>query len=88
MRRSILGQGVLVEPGAVIEDSIVMDNTTVGSHARIRRAIIDRFNTIEPGAVFGWDPSRDLDAGILDPSGIVVVGRGATRVRGNQHVHP
>ena len=88
VRRSILGQGVLVEPGAVIEDSIVMDNTTVGSHARVRRAIIDRFNTIAPGAVFGWDPSRDLDAGILDPSGIVVVGRGTTRVRGSQSVHP
>jgi glucose-1-phosphate adenylyltransferase len=88
VRRSILGQGVLVEQGAVIEDSIVMDNTTVGSRARIRRAIIDRFNSVESGAEFGWDPSRDLDAGILDPSGIVVLGRGATRVRGSQPTHP
>jgi glucose-1-phosphate adenylyltransferase len=88
VRRSILGQGVLVEPGAAIEDSIVMDNTTVGAGARIRRTIVDRFNTVEPGAVLGWEPSQDLAAGILDPSGIVVIGRGATRVRGSQPVHP
>ena len=59
VRRSILRQGVLVEPGAVIEDSIVMDNTTVGRNARIRRAIIDRFNTVDPNAVVGGEPLAD-----------------------------
>jgi len=83
IRRSILRQGVLVEPGAVIEDSIVMDNTTVGRNARIRRAIIDRFNTVDPNAVIGGDSAADGLPGTLDPSGIVVIGRGATRSLGS-----
>jgi glucose-1-phosphate adenylyltransferase len=83
VRRSILGQGVVVERGAVIEESIIMDNAIVGSGARIRRAIIDRFNMIESERTIGWDRARDLEAGLLDlPSGIAVMPRGTTRVRG------
>ncbi len=85
-RRSIFGRGVMVEPGAMIEDSIIMDNTTVGRGARIRRAIVDRFNVIEPKTAIGWDKERDLAAGILDSSGIPVLPRGTTRVRGSMPV--
>jgi glucose-1-phosphate adenylyltransferase len=81
VRRTILGQGVVLEPGAVIEDSIIMDNTTVGRRARIRRAIVDRFNVIDDGAVIG-DGAEPPEAGVLDPSGITVIARGTTRVRG------
>jgi len=83
VRHSILGQGVVIERGAVIEDSIIMDNTTVGSGTRIRRAIVDRFNVIEPETLIGWDPDREPAIGVRDPSGITVVPRGATRVRGS-----
>lgn len=83
VRHSILGQGVLIERGAVVEDSVIMDNTIVGSGARIRRAIIDRFNLIAQEQTIGWDRTADLAAGLLDlPSGIAVLPRGATRVRG------
>jgi glucose-1-phosphate adenylyltransferase len=81
VRRTILGQGVVLEPGAVIEDSIIMDNTTVGRRARIRRAIVDRFNVIDDGAVIG-DGAEPPESGLLDPSGITVIARGTTRVRG------
>jgi glucose-1-phosphate adenylyltransferase len=81
VRHSIIGQGVLLERGAVVEDSIVMDNTIVGSDARIRRAIIDRFNTIEPGTVIGEGAERQPETCIVDSSGITVMARGATRVR-------
>jgi glucose-1-phosphate adenylyltransferase len=81
VRHSILGQGVVIDAGAVVEDSIVMDNTTIGRGARIRRAIVDRFNDIEPETLIGWDRERDLAAGILDSSGIAVLPRGTTRVR-------
>jgi glucose-1-phosphate adenylyltransferase len=86
VRHSILGQGVVVERGATVEDSIILDNTTVGQGARIRRAIIDRFNVIEPETLIGWDRERDLRAGILDSSGIAVLPRGTTRVRGSTPV--
>ncbi len=84
VRHSILGQGVMIEPGAVIEDSIILDNTVVGRKARIRCAIVDRFNVIEPETAIGWDRDRDMAAGIIpDSSGIPVLPRGTTRVRGS-----
>ncbi len=86
VRHSILGQGVVIERGAVVEDSIILDNTVVGQGARLRRTIVDRFNVIESETVIGHDPERDLRAGILDASGIAVVPRGATRVRGGTPV--
>jgi glucose-1-phosphate adenylyltransferase len=82
VRHSILGRGVVLERGAVVEDSIVMDNTTVGRDARIHRAIIDRFNAIEPGTVIGEGAERQPERCVVDPSGITVMARGATRVRG------
>lgn len=82
VRHSILGQCVVIEEGAVVENSVILDNTTVGRGARIRRAIIDRFNVIAPETEIGWNPEQDLRAGLLDASGIAVVARGTTRVRG------
>jgi glucose-1-phosphate adenylyltransferase len=82
VRHSILGQGVVIERGAVVEDSIVMDNTTVGRDAQIRHAIIDRFNAIEPGTVIGEGAEQQPDRCVVDSSGITVMTRGATRVRG------
>jgi glucose-1-phosphate adenylyltransferase len=77
--RSILGRGVRVEPGAEIEDSIVMDFTIVRPGSRLRRTIVDRFNTIEPETWIGFDPEIDAARYHVDRSGIIVLGRGATR---------
>ncbi|MGH7312471.1 MAG: glucose-1-phosphate adenylyltransferase, partial [Candidatus Rokuibacteriota bacterium] len=59
IRNSILGRSVWVNEGALIEDSIIMDHTTVGKGARVRRAIIDRFNIIPADAEIGLDPAAD-----------------------------
>ena len=82
VRHSILGQGVVVEAGAVIEDSIIMDNSVVGEQAVVQRAIVDRFNMIEPGTTLGGGAEQQPENCIVDPSGITVMARGATRVRG------
>ncbi len=79
IRNSILGRSVWVNEGAVIEDSIVMDNTTVGKGARVRRAIIDRFNIIPADAEIGWDPDADRRHYHVEPSGLVVIPRGGRR---------
>jgi glucose-1-phosphate adenylyltransferase len=79
VRNSILGRGVWVNEGAVIEDSIVMDHTTVGKGARLRRAIIDRFNIIPADADMGWDPGADRRRYHVEPSGLVVIPRGGRR---------
>src|SRR5213083_2404746 len=79
IRNSILGRSVWVNEGAVIEDSIVMDNTTVGKGARLRRAIIDRFNIVPADAEMGCDPAEDRKRYHVEPSGLVVVPRGGRR---------
>ena len=79
IRNSILGRSVWVNEGAVIEDSIVMDHTTVGKGAHLRRAVIDRFNIIPAGAEIGHDPAADRRTYHVDASGLVVVPRGGRR---------
>ena len=79
VRRSILGRGVKVGRGAVVEESIVMDQTIIGVDARLRRVIVDRYNVIEDAAAIGFDALRDAQRYNLDPSGIVLLPRGQTR---------
>ena len=79
IRNSILGRSVWVNEGAVIEDSIVMDNTTVGKGSRLRRVIVDRFNIIPADSDIGLDPDNDRRRYHVDPSGLVVVPRGGRR---------
>lgn len=79
IRNSILGRSVWVNEGAVIEDSIVMDHTTVGKGARLRRAIIDRFNIVPADTEIGVDPAQDRRRFHVEPSGLVVVPRGRRR---------
>lgn len=75
--RSILGRGVRVASEAVIEDAIVMDYCEIGEGARVRRAIVDRFNHVPAQArveaaveTIGGRPLHH------DPSGIAVLSRG------------
>jgi glucose-1-phosphate adenylyltransferase len=79
IRNSILGRSVWVNEGAVIEDSIIMDYTTVGKGAQVRRAIIDRFNIVAADADIGVDAGRDRQRYHVDSSGLVVVPRGGRR---------
>jgi glucose-1-phosphate adenylyltransferase len=79
IRNSILGRGVWVNEGAVIEDSIVMDHTTVGKGAHVRRAIVDRYNIVQAGAEIGLDPAADRRRHHVDATGIVVLSRGGRR---------
>jgi glucose-1-phosphate adenylyltransferase len=79
IRNSILGRSVWVNEGAVIEDSIIMDHSTVGKGAHLRRVIVDRFNIIPADAEIGVDSAADRRRHHVDPSGLVVVPRGGRR---------
>lgn len=79
VRHSILGRNVTVHEGAVIEDSVVMDHTSVGKGARLRRVIVDRFNVIGSDQEIGLDPEEDRRRYHIDRSGIVVIPRGGRR---------
>lgn len=80
LRRSVVGHAVHISEGADIQESIIMDHSTIGRGVKLRRVIIDRFNTVEAGLTIGYD--RELDGRRhyhLDPSGLVVLPRGVTR---------
>lgn len=80
VRHSVIGRGVIVHPGAVIENSVIMDFCEVGPHTRIKRAIVDRFNTFPGHTLIGHDPAKDKAAGWhLDKTGLVAVARGRSK---------
>ena len=80
VKNSIIGRGVHIHDGAVIEDSIIMDFCKIRANARIRRAIVDRFNDIPMREAIGFDAKRDAERYFVDPSGLVAVPRGKTRI--------
>jgi glucose-1-phosphate adenylyltransferase len=80
VQRSILGHSIRIHEGADIQESIIMDHTTVGKGAKLRRAIVDRFNIIEPDETAGYDREEDERRRYhIDASGLVVRARGITQ---------
>ena len=59
MRNSVIGRGVRVHTGALVEDSIIFDNCDIGRHAKIRRAILDKNVRVPEDAVIGYDLDND-----------------------------
>ena len=76
IERSLLRREVVVEEGAQIADSIIMDRSVIGPGARIRRAIIDQHNFVPAGMKIGYDLEADRQRFHISESGVVVVGKG------------
>jgi glucose-1-phosphate adenylyltransferase len=75
-RKSVLGRGVRVHTGAVVEECVIMDNCDIGRHAKLRRAILDKNVRIPANAEVGYDLDADRARGWhVTESGIVVIGR-------------
>jgi glucose-1-phosphate adenylyltransferase len=75
---SVLRYGVQVDSGAEVEDCIIMDHVHIQRGARLRRAIVDRYNTIEAHSRVGHDPHEDRGRFHVSPGGIVVIARAST----------
>jgi glucose-1-phosphate adenylyltransferase len=73
VRNSVLGRNVQVHAGAVVEDSVILDNCDIGRRAKIRRAILDKNVRVPEDAAIGYDPERDRRHHHVTESGIVVV---------------
>ncbi len=73
VRNSVLGRHVRVHTGAVVEDSVILDNCDIGRRARIRRAILDKNVRIAEGDTVGYDLAEDKRRHHVTESGIVVV---------------
>ena len=72
-RGSILGRGVRIHSGAVVEDSVLFDNCDIGRRARVRRAILDKNARVPEDAEIGYNPELDRQRYHVTESGIVVV---------------
>jgi len=70
--RSVIGPGVVVEPGAVVRESVVFTGSVIRSDARVERAIVDRDCVIGAGATVGEHQDGPLD----DSESVTLVGRG------------
>ncbi|MFN0164845.1 MAG: glucose-1-phosphate adenylyltransferase [Bryobacteraceae bacterium] len=73
VRNSVLARGVRVHSGALVEDSIILDNCDVGRRARIRRAILDKNVRVPEDARIGYDLEADRLSHYVTESGIVVI---------------
>lgn len=71
LERSLLRRDVVVEEGARVSDSIIMDRTVVGPHAPIHRAIIDQNNCVPPGFFIGFDREAEQARFHVSEQGIV-----------------
>jgi len=76
VRKSVLGRGVHVHTGALVEGCVIMDNCDIGRHAKVRRAILDKNVRIPANTTIGYDLDADRARGWhVTDSGIVVIGR-------------
>lgn len=75
-RDSVVSPGVRVEPHSLVEQSVLLHGVVVGAGAVIRRAILDKFVVVSPGARIGVDPDADRRRFTVSDGGVVVVGKG------------
>jgi len=76
VQRSILAPGARVHSYCTVEDSILLPNSTVNRHSRIRKAIIDGEVSVPRGAVIGYDANEDRRRHTVTDNGVVVVTQG------------
>jgi glucose-1-phosphate adenylyltransferase len=76
VRKSVLGRGVHIHTGALVQSCVIMDNCDIGRHAKVRRAILDKNVRIPENTTVGYDLDADRARGWhVTESGIVVIGR-------------
>jgi len=76
LKRCILGNDVVIKEGCHLEDCIIMDGCVIHPGCRIKKVIMDRFNTIQPKTVIGYNEKDDEQNYYVDPDGLVVIPRG------------
>ena len=54
VERSVLSPGVRIEPGAIVRDSVIMNDTVICANARVERAVVDKNVRIGEGAEIGY----------------------------------
>ncbi len=79
VERSVLSPGVYVSPGAVVRESVIINDTWIGPGAIVERAIIDENVIVGAGTKLGFGEDTTPNQEMPDKlnTGITVVGAGA-----------
>jgi glucose-1-phosphate adenylyltransferase len=86
--KSVLSPGVYVSPGAIVRESVIMNDTWIGPGAVVDRCIVDKNAVVGPGTQLGWGDDYDTpNAEHPDRffTGPTIVGKGA-RIPGGKRV--
>ena len=84
VRKCVLSRGCVINPGGVVEESIIGQNVEIGRDCRLRKVIVDAHNIIPDGTSIGFDPEEDARKYHVDKAtGIVVVGMPQIQLRKN-----
>lgn len=82
---SIIRRDVILEDDVLVEQCIIMDNSVLKKGCRLKKTIVDKYNTIEEGLRIGFDPEQDcqLYNCHIDPvSSIAVIQKGERLIKG------
>ena len=79
IKNSVLSSNVIVHDGVELNGCVIMDNCEIKAGAKLKKVIIDRFNTIPARQTIGLDQEADAQRYYIDPSGIVVLQRGKSK---------
>ncbi len=73
VRRSLLFSNVRVHSFALIEDSVVLTNTVINRHARLKKVILAEGCVVPRGLVIGEDPEADARYFYRTAGGVTLV---------------
>ena len=73
VEHSVLAPQVRVNSFSLVQDSILMEGVSIGRHAKVRKAIIDKGVRIPEGTMIGFDPESDRARFTVTANGVVVV---------------
>jgi glucose-1-phosphate adenylyltransferase len=69
---TILGHGVTIEPGAEVEDSVLLEGCRIGRGAHVRRALVGAYGVVGEDEQIGFEAAPPVGTRLL-PSGLTIV---------------
>ena len=88
VRNSVLAYNVVVRSWATVDESVVSDGVVVGRYCKIKKAIIDKHNTIPAHTEIGYNPNEDRKRFSVTSRGIVTVPKGFFQSEQGQSARP
>ena len=73
LKGSLLYNNVRVNSYSAVEETVVLPNTDIARHCRIRKAIIDSGTRVPEGTVVGEDPEADARRFYVSPGGVALI---------------